>query len=282
MRVISEDLINAIWSPRLEEICNETKSEIIVEEDRSCVQIRLVSSDQTWFKYRLRDRSFDGLEWKATPLVDWQYDGVRDSFPASAVEESIYCLDPRYALTSVFSEEIADFIKNPFEVLPYSAPSEDNLRDWLRKWQFVFSSENILYPGYFAMKNIPWTRKKIHKNVLQVLKTADYDYLTAVPTWWHTVSIYTHLGFKFLYPADQLRIEDIGRLLTIKEDDTEICRRQSSWIVMLQFWAEIVVKCGLKPEDFGVLKKHIFRDSEGKILTFPLTPKNNLWLFYKV
>jgi hypothetical protein len=282
IRIRFEDLLKAIWSEPLEAIFLETKSSMVWEGDESCVQIRLVCNGQTWFRYRLRDRRHDGPRWKKTPLIDWNYSGDRDKFPVLAVEESVYCLDPRYPLTSVFTPAMADFVKNPFEEIPYDKPDLDSFHTWLYWWKNIFNSENIVYPGYFLAKNIPGIRTSLHKNVLPLVKASGYSYLTAVPTWWHTASICTHLGFKYLYAEDRLKIEEIGKLLSPLGDRSERTRRQMSWVVMLQFWAELVVKSGYKLEEFSVPKEYILRDSEGNILTFPLNPNKNLWLYHKV
>lgn len=277
-----EDLIETIWTPELERIKTETGSEIIPDLDESSVQVRLVHQGKTWFKYKLRDRRFDGTPvWKQTRLVDWSYDGEKDKFPFSAVEESVYCLDPRYPLTDTFPPEIAEFITNPFSALPYEKPDKDSLLNWFHKCRTVMESESIVYPGYFTTHHIPGVRSNLHRTALRLVRASGYEWLTAVPTWWHTASICEHLGFNYYFSDDKLKILLIRQLLTDRfgEDESETSRRRSSWIVMIQFWADLLVKSGLRLD--RSMEKYILRDEAGQIITFPLVPGRNLWMNHK-
>lgn len=283
IKLSPEQLKSAVWCKELEDICAETKSEIILEEDDSSVQMKIACNGNIWFRYRLRDRSFDGPGWKATPLIDWDYDGKRDIFTLGpAIEESVYCLDPRFSVNDLFSDDISDFIKNPFEALPFGEPTREKLEGWLRKWKVVMDSENIIYPGYFFARNIPKTRKKILAGICKLLKASGYEYLTAVPTWWHVASMCEFLGFEYVFSDDKEKMEELGKMLSSFEDGSERGRRMVAWIVMLQFFAELCEKSGYLPESFDLKSEYILRSSDGGIITFPLAPNKNLWLLYRL
>ena len=79
---------------------------------------------------------------------------------------------------------------------------------------------------------------------------------------------------------DEERIEKIRQRLPVGND--EVSRRKASWIVMLQFWAELAELSGFSPEGFRIDSKFILRDDNQKILTFPLSPERNLWMFEKL
>ena len=275
-----EELRGVIWSAKLEEICKETGSSIVLEEDESSVQIKIVLQNRVWFRFKLRDRRYDGPGWQPTSLTDWTYGGPDDKFGmGSSAEESIYCLDPRFPLSEKFTESQARFIINPFEELPYEKPTKENLRDWLRRWKEVFASENLSFPGCFSLRNISGMRKYIHAKVTALLRNKGYEYLTTVPTWWHVAGICGYLGFKYQYENDRLAIDRLNKRLL---SETPAQRVKSSWIVMLQFWIELVEKSGFTAEDFCLNQSLVFRDDDGKLITFPLSPQRNLWMLYKV
>ena len=274
-----QELLQIIWCPALENISYVTKSRVSLESDEVSAQIKIAKGDLTWFRYKLRNRCFDGPGWRTTPLTDWTYGGPDDKFLlGSAVEESVYCLDPRHALTDRFTEKQAKFISNPFEELPFENPGSESLRNWAEKWKEITAYEEPPFPGYFCLKNIPGVRRRIHNSVVNFLRGKGYGYLTAVPTWWHTANICGHLGFQFQYEQDRIIIEKLNSVLPF---NTEVQRRKSSWIVMLQFWAELAEIAGLTPENL-VNKNLILRDTAGRLITFPLSPERNLWQIFKV
>ena len=284
----AEEMRQAIWSDELEEVFRNTRSQIICEEDKFSVQFRIVCGDITWMKYRLRDRSLDGPGWKPTALVDWDYSREVDKFTLGrCAEESVYCLDPRILLTDKFSIAEANFIKNPFEFLPFSNPDEGSLSRWLDKWQGVYavwrdSPEQLPFPGYFYLKNIPGVRNKIAVNVNEFLRVKGYEYISAVPTWWHTANMLRRrFGFLYQNTRDEAKIELISKRLPVGETN-EVGRRRASWIVMLQFWAELAELSGFSPEEFGANPNFILRDDDSKILTFPLCPERNLWMIHEL
>lgn len=272
-----QELKDVLWHPSIDLIVKETGSAVIFDKDEASAQLRIMRGDLTWFRYKLRDRRFDGPGWSSTPLTDWQYDKPVDIFSlGSAVEESVYCLDPRYPLTDEFTEDQAEFIQNPFEALPFQGPTRDLLNGWLEQWHEVTALKTPSFPGYFCLKNIPGVRRHIHTAVASFIREKGYKWLTAVPTWWHTASICEHLGFWFLYRKDRERMNELGRKLPTGT------RSFSSWVVMLQFWAELAESAGFAPEDFNVNSEWILRDTAGNIITFPLSPERNLWQVYEL
>ncbi|MBU1179323.1 hypothetical protein KJ885_00070, partial [Patescibacteria group bacterium] len=204
IRITKDDLYRIVWCAEIEKIFQESKSTMILEEDSVSVQIKLLCKGRIWLRYKLRDRSFDGPNWQSSPLTDWNYGGPDDEFIlGSALEESIYCLDPRYALESMFSESQAQFIANPFEELPYDCPDEEALLVWLTRWREVFALEKPPFPGYFYLKNISGVRRKIFEKAVRCLNQNGYRYFTAVPTWWHIACMYEHLGLKYQFKEDE-------------------------------------------------------------------------------
>lgn len=280
INITPDELRQRIWHPGIDAIFHATQSRIIQESDEVSAQIKLVNAERVWFRYKLRDRRFDGPEWKGSPLTDWTYGGADDACALGrAVEESIYCLDPRYPLTGRFTKRQAQFITNPFEELPYSNPTKDALADWFQRWQEIVKCD-APYPGYFYLKNIPGIRRHVHETVSVLLKEKDYEYLTAVPTWWHTARICAHLGFVFQCKDDKAIIDKLNARLRFETTRQSV---YSSWIVMLQFWVELANNAGFAiPEDFPEAESLVLRDERGCHLTFPLSPQRNLWLNFKI
>ncbi len=283
----AQEMRLAIWSPELGEVVADTGSKLYYDEDEFSAQVRVVCGELTWMRYRLRDRSLDGPGWKRTALVDWDYNREVDRFTLGrCAEESVYCLDPRYPLTYRFSEAEASFIKNPFESLPFDNPNEVSLVEWLEQWRGIYvlgqyAPEYLPFPGYFCLQNIPGARNKIAVGVNRFLGAKGYQYISAVPTWWHTANMLRkHFGFSYQDSRDEAKIELIQSRLHATNDD--LGRRKASWIVMLAFWAELAETSGFSPEALGANPDFILRDDGGKILTFPLSPERNLWMVHKL
>lgn len=281
LRFDAEELLQGVVVCReVKEVLEATRSEVVLENDEVSSQVKISHCGRTWLRYKLRDRRFDGPGWSPSSLTDWSYGRADDEFSLGpAVEESIYCLDPRYPLSDRFEERLAQFIANPFEALPFSDPTRTNLDGWLGKWLRIFSEESPPFPGYFALRKITGARVAIHRNAVVFLYKKGYAYLTAVPTWWHTAKICNYLGFEYQYEKDRNQIEKLDRAL-LATDISE--RRKLSWIVMLQFWAELVESVGLMPENFSGVERFILRDASRKLILFPLSPQRNLWQVYKL
>lgn len=279
-----DELADGVLCSAVKEIFSATGSKILLEADEASAQIKLLCDGEPWLRYKLRDRRFDGPGWRPTPLTDWHYGGAVDCFTlGAAVEESVYCLDPRYPLTDRFLPEVAAFIMNPFAHLPFEDADKEHLKNWLALWRKVVVSEDRPFPGYFRLRNIKAARKTIHENIVRLLRKRyaygdkRYTHLTAVPTWWHTTQTCEYLGFSFQYAEDRNALRLLNERLTGKD------RARSSWIVMLQFWAELAERNGFCPErDFAVERGTILRDDIGRLITFPLSPERNLWMICKL
>jgi len=236
----AKEMKSAIWSSGLDEIMADTGSRLLYHEDEFSVQVSATCGKLVWMRYRLRDRSTDGPGWRRTPLVDWDYDREIDRFDLGrCVEESVYCLDPRVPLGEVFSKKEAGFISNPFELLPFENPTQENLKIWLQKWKKVFLIEDTPFPGYFCLRNIKGVRSAVAVGVNYFLRSKGYEYISAVPTWWHIANmLHRQFGFEY-FSADDLTKMDIIRmhLPLFSKDDRG--RRKESWVVMLQFWAKL-------------------------------------------
>ncbi len=271
----AHDMGRIVITPALTEVYAAAGSTAIYKADEISAQITIGD----WFKYKLRDRSSDGPGWKTSPLTDWHYDHPDDRFPlGSAVEESTYWLDPRYPITDVFADEAASFISNPFDALPYSDPTPEALQVWHGRWQEVVSHDQAVYPGFYSLKAIPELRRHILETSKDILKTKGYQYLTAIPTWFHTAKMYEHLGFSYIYESDAEAVAALSSRLPFTSRRERV---ESSWMVMRQFWAHLAETQGYVPEELAG-DATILRDDTGNLLTYPLTMERNLWMYQEV
>lgn len=280
IKIKKEDFLDICSNSGIENFFPRGDFEYRLEEDITAVSLSIVDKDgQRWFYYKLRDRSFDGPQWFPTPLTSWLYNNPSDQFNlGSAVERSRYWGDPNTPLSLCFSYNVATFIINPFEQLPFDNPSEDRLKDWIERWQYVFFHPDAPFPGQFSLNSLNGLSSKIFENTVSLLQANGYQYLTSVPTWLHVALSNLDQGFKFYNPDDERRINAILDQLphqTLEE------RKKTSWITLLQFWAELAEKNGINPTDF-IDSQFILRDKQGKILTYPLSPRYNLWQIYQI
>ncbi|GEM_PF-5393548 len=271
----AEDIRTIVSTPELEALCAETGSQAVYETDDVSAQLTI----GTWFRYKLRDRKLDGPSWKTTPLTDWSYKHPDDTFLAgTGVEESTYWLDPRHPVTDVFDEETASFIGNPFDALPYADPNPEALQAWHKRWQEVVSHDQVVYPGFYSRKAIPELRRHILDTSKGILRQRGYQYLTAIPTWFHTAMMYEHLGFSYVYEKDAEAVAALASRLPFTSRHDRVV---SSWKVMRQFWAHLAEAQGQHPEELAG-DATILRDDGGKLLTYPLNMERNLWMYQEV
>jgi len=257
--------------------------EIYYQEDQICCVCEVRDyKGKRWFLYRLRDRRNDGPSFTRSRLTDWNYSGEFDVPPSDglAVERSRYQGDPSFPLTNRFSQEVVEFIKNPFEAL---IETKYALNDWLNTWGLVFYGNDTIFPGQFSSVPFPSNISKTLFNLtVKLLREGGYRYLTSIPTWWHVALSNLRQGFKFYYEEDKKIFEKLQenlRSLGFSNQEDLGIRMKSSWLVMLQFWAQRVEELGEIPE--SLLKPNerdfIFRDKNGNIITYPLSPERNLW-----
>lgn len=273
-RIGMDHIGRIVLGKRVEDIVRHTRDRVYFEQDDSAVQVKVGN----WFSYKLRDRSHDGPGWQADRLTDWPYDHEVDKTDVSSVEESTYWLDPRGCLSRRYTPDEQKFITNPFEVLPGDNASRSDLINWNTLWERLIQDPEIPFPGYFSDRTIPGLRRQILDRSLEVLDELGYAQLTAVPTWFHVAEMYKHLGFKYTHAQDE---ETVGQLRERLPHRTVRDRIVSSWTVMRQFWAEAVQKQGIEPEIL-IKSGQILRDQKGDLLTYPLSPERNLWMYKEV
>ena len=280
MERISEELFLDTYKPLVENTFPEDRFTYHLLSDDQAIQLTICDERRRWFEFKLRDRSHDGENWKPTPLCTWPNNHPDDAFSkVPAVEQSKYWQDPNYPLTLLYPEKTAKFIENPFDSLPFENPTLPILLEWQRTWDEVTQTTPCLYPGSFSLKKIPRFSNQIMENTLNLLQKTGYSYLTSVPTWFHVAQHNTsHFGFEYMYPDDQKKVEQIANLLP---QNNSVERAQASWIVMLQFWNELMEQNNHQPEDY-IDSRYILRDNDGQLITYPLRPERNLWLIKKV
>jgi len=249
------------------------------EEDQRCCLYKVQDDlGNGWFLYRLRDRRNDGPSFTRSLLTDWDYSKEVDIPPPDglAVERSRYQGDPSFPLTDKFSPEMASFIRNPFDALFI-----DDLNNWLKNWRLIFYGNIIVFPGQFSLSPFPsYISYKLFVLTVNLLREKGYRYLTSVPSWWHVALSNLRQGFRFYYEEDKEifnRLQESLRGLGLSNQEDLMTRMKSSWLVMLQFWAQKAEKMGEKPELLLEERNFIFRDRNGKIITYPLSPERNLW-----
>ncbi|NTU46878.1 hypothetical protein HGA88_04605 [Candidatus Roizmanbacteria bacterium] len=265
---LSKQDINLILrdNARLHHIVAETHSKILWIEEPGKVGISFQEpgASYPWFHYALRDRSKDGNKEGYNPQID----GIENE---GAVEESTYWLDPRESIYHHYPSEIASFIHNPFEALPFENPTKKALEDWIMLWNEIVQLKDPPHPGQYALQKIPGLRRNILENSLRVLREKNWQQLHAIPTWYHTQKLYNYLGYEYIHMADKARVE------MMQEKLSHVPEPYDSWIVMLQFWAELAEQNGVHPENY-VPNAYILRDQSNQIITYPLSPEKNLWM----
>jgi hypothetical protein len=256
---------------------------ICYQEDQICCVCEVRDcKGKRWFLYRLRDRRNDGPSFTRSPLTDWNYSGEFDVPPSDglAVERSRYQGDPSFPLTNRFSPEVAEFIENPFEAL---IETKYGLNDWLNIWRLIFYGNDTVFPGQFSLVPFPSNiSRKLFNLTVNLLRESGYNYLTSVPSWWHVALSNLRRGFTFYYEEDRKifeRLQENLRSLGLSNQEDLGIRMKSSWLVMLQFWAQRVEELGEIPESLlrPNERNFVFRDKNGNIITYPLSPERNLW-----
>ena len=264
-----EDIKNIVLSKPLINAYNGLQ--MICDEDEQSAQIEFINQ-RRWFLYRLRDRSFDGIGWRKTKLVEWDYNKPTDVKDEKGIEWSTYFGNPQSPLTDVFTEEEANFIENPLEALPFVNPNEENLLNWLRLYDAVVSKSEIP-PGGFFIRGVQDIFKRILKNTEYILADR-YERLWSVPPWYHIAKLHEFCGFEYFNEEDEMIVRKIETMVP-----PYIIT--ASWIVVLQFWNKLVEEQGGIPEDY-VGNHLVLRDEDGSIITYPLTPERNLWMVKEI
>ena len=275
-----EELLEIICIPSVEAIVKETGSTILLDADEQAAQISITDAQGSpWFLYKLRERTHDGPGWKPTRLTTWAYDKPVDTFfLGHAVEESTYWLDPRHPLTEVFTLEESAFVRDPFAALEGLKDTTSGLIEWISLWKRLAFLDQSIYPGYFMRHKIPGLRAHILQQTEHVLFQKGYEYLTAVPTWYHTAHLYEHFQFSYQYHDDGNLIHRLSQQINQAVPGSLTIK---SWVVMAQFWAQACEEKGLTPENF-LNPQYLMRHEDGTIQTYPLSPERNIWMYKKL
>lgn len=249
--------------------------------DAQAVQLTVIdpsNPSRTWLKFKLRDRAHDGPNWRSTNLNLWpnMHKDDRLRRGTKVIEESTYWMDPKYSIEKKKGKTYADFVENPYEALPWEHPTQKNLGEWLGKFTEVVNAGDGVFPGFYSFKALPsQVRSEILGGTQDLLAAQGYDYLSRVPTWFHVyMSDVKKHGFKPTHSSDKA---DIQSLIEQLKSATPQDRVLSSWLVVLQFFNQLVADQGGKPEVF-VGEKNVFRKPDGSILTYPLSRERNLWV----
>lgn len=250
------------------------------EDDFACCLSIYDKNRYRWFFYKLRDRKNDGPTWKPQPLTSWPYNSEIDCEFGKSVERSRYQGNHNFPLSRNFNDEQSKFIVNPFENLPFQDPSKEKLRKWFTLWESVVNSNVIIFPGQFSTQPFPSEiSQKIFNNTVALLRKSGYEYLTSVPTYLHVALSNLRQNFRFQFKNDEEKINQILSLLPINSIEN---RKFASWLMVFQFWAELVINSNLKFSEFPNANKYILYDKNGNILTYPLRPNRNLWMTLKL
>ncbi len=244
------------------------------------MQVRITDfSGKTWFLFRLRDRSKDGPGWQPTDLSTWHYNHPDDKFPKSglAVERTTYLGDPNNPLIPEFDKTTANFITDSFKLLPSEVPTEENLLVWLKLFVKVYSDQRI-YPGYFSLSQPPGLIKRLFERIERLLKEKGIKWLTIIPTWWYILKMNLQHGFEFTYQSDQEKYQKLKEALERQGFYQD--KRLSSWVCVLQFWADLAEKNNSNPEELleqlNLNSNLILRDEERKYYYISINTRKKL------
>jgi len=266
--------------PRIKETFNHGMFDIVTAGDEQTAQVTIGDhrSDQ-WVLYKLRDRSTDGPGWQESHLSRWPNRHPDDVFTyGKAVEESKYFADPHHPLDERFTDEEARFIENPFEAIPFDNPTMENVKSWYDMMNQILRDPDAPYPGYHCAKSLGGLSKPVLERTIKHVKDFGYDYVTAVPTWFHVAQQYTgSLGFDYVHLQDKERVTEISDRLPQTTTRQKVV---ASWVVVSQFVHEVVEQQGGKAEEI-VDPRIVLRRPDNGILAFPLTPERNLWVARK-
>ncbi len=269
------EMLRAVSSPEVERILSEGDHHSICLVDDTAIEIRLISQDnKVWLRYKLRERVNDGTsDFSTSDLTDWDYGQAIDYISTKGgriIEESTYWTDPRHPHEEELDSELAMFITNPFEML-FSEPYDK----WLHNFQRVIHQQEPPRPGSLGLSRIGGLRKYIDGASKQMLSKHGFSHISAVPTWHHVALLYEYLGFNYVCTSDRINMNMLNHFLTTRGFDIRDSR--SSWLIMLQFWADKVIQEGLDPRSLCP-EKFLFYTDKDQILKYNLKPGRNVWM----
>jgi len=288
---------------------------ITTERDEDLERVT-IDSPTCRAKIALRDRSHDATP-DATPpdylglsgspvtteslrhgAVDWNYSSAEDEVPPGrmSVEISVGVADktamlrddPRYAV-------IAGFVENPFSAMGDTVPEV-----WWNNWAHMMGSalegEAIPFPGQASARSVPGYFSCALAASDEMLKSAGYSHLSAIPTWQHVLEKFGQRGFEV---DDSTKHQEYGEFvsaineapLRIGDVTTTLSENaENPQAVALRSWASVAPFALMQwgPEAAGMhyeLAKGLdgaLRVGDDKYLHYPLEPGHNLWMSRQV
>ena len=280
-RFSADQLTAALNHPLIEEVLREVPSSIHLGDDNTAaaLEIRTLETGRKWFQLKLRDHELDGPNWKATSLSTWQCKSPVDIWAKKAVERSRYILDPRYPLENdLIDPELVQYVKNPWEHIPYEDPTPEKINSWLDKWKTVVQRNQPIYPGSFYTKHINEYGNFVHQFSVDMLRNLGYEQLTSNPTWYHIAKLNEKRGYSYKERADSEAMAKMDLALS-GLSNLDMARR--SWVCTAQYMYQLIEENGQSPEHItqlhGIDQSTVLRDTSGRIITYPLFPNKNLW-----
>lgn len=245
-----------------------------VAMDETAVQVDLVNQDRWWLRFKVRDRLFDGTpSYTPTKLTEWDYGKPEDQFTLGrAVETSSYWGHPGHPTTNYMRNELAQFVKNPFDAVPFDDPNPVKIANWHRLFEELQQVEDYPYPGKFTMQSLPGVWQYSQSEGSAIMRKLGYEYRTSNPTWYHISTLNDKYGFAYTDPADKTQID---KLKTLVSPDY----KEASWQVVTQYVNKLTEENGLVPEEFT---DTVLRDEKGNIITYPFTPEHTYWRHKKL
>lgn len=251
------------------------------------------------------------LWYYANPEVDRQLPG------RSSVEISRVSSDPEKLIfdglarkrSLTIAEEIARFIDDPFAALPFNNPSYDELSYWYKLWWSVIDrglgGERLAYPGQTSEQGFKNFSPHVLQKLPQLLEPFKYTHISSVPTWlyvwkaningsgFHPDNIDQHNeALDFLERLKNINLPFYINNTKVSKRARELSEKDPliSWLAVAPFALQLDSKLhpsvGVKEQDqfdqvFLSIKENLI-GQDGKIITYPLAPRRNLWHSKKI
>ena len=248
----------------------------------------------------------------------WYYSSPKfDTVPCgSRVEFSITSSDPDIRLVDLLNgkvdrlrvpaEQLTEFIRDPFAMLPLECPNETDLRDWYASWWQVVNRElrekKIPYPGQTSERGFTGYFSHLMRSLPPTLKEIGYTHLSGVPSWYYVWGLNKYFGFEtelpqmeyhaneFFQRLDEVKLPEeiscVGRL-----GDTDPRNALRSWNAVAGYAIELAPnyfpELQVSNQENGIFctALNYAREAftvEDKIITHPLKPGVNVWQSLKL
>jgi len=286
-------------------------------------------------KVVLRDRAHDGTPEATSPyylkyingmareqiprrarhlaFTNWSYSNPGDVQPPNThcAELSIVSSDPQILLLTrlqhkkslfVDPHHLAQFIDDPFSLIPFDNPTEHTITLWWKNWFQVVErglrGKEIPQPGQTCQRGFDGFFDTALHTSEELLKAKGFSHITAVPTWTYVLESFIKRGFDFVDKNHKSETLDfLRRIYSIslqgggKLEDLKPQNPLISWLsvapFVLQLNPDYLPTLGIDTqrqysfqEIFYKLRDAVYVD--GEIKTYPLSPGRNLWLSKKL